>query len=275
MPREAFLLYVDDWLSSGKIELMDAHEERGYLRLLLRAWKEPDCGLPTDDLTLAAWSKMGTQWFRETADRNLRLAGRTSGQKVRECFLERGGRLFNERQLREFDYQQAFLATRVANGKRGGRPKKPNDNQVDNLDETTRFREANLDETNLVSSLGLGLESGLKPEKQESASRSSLLDSEWGEFRGVAKEFWLDLIDEDLAKWRFSFSALDLSGKALCIQRLKERLATGQDYRKVFKPTYFSHGEWKREVARAPPILKANLPISPREKARFDELMRD
>ena len=131
MPKDAFLMYVDDWLSSGRIELMDAHEERGYFRLLLRAWKQPDCGLPTDDLTLAAWSRMGTQWFRETADRTLRIAGLTSGSKVRSCFVERNSRLFNERQLKEWDYQNTFIETRRRNGSLGGRPKKePTDNQV-------------------------------------------------------------------------------------------------------------------------------------------------
>lgn len=157
MPRDAFFIYVDDWLSSGRIELMDAHEERGYFRLLLRAWKQPDCALPTDDLTLASWSRMGTQWFRETADRNLRADGVTSGSKVRACFQEANGRLFNVRQHKEWDYQQNVWAKRIANGKRGGRPKKePNDN----LDETTRlslgsegesirFRDQNQTETNL------------------------------------------------------------------------------------------------------------------------------
>lgn len=124
MPRDAFLMYVDDWLSSGRIELMDAHEERGYLRLLLRAWKQPDCALPTDDVTLSSWSKMGLQWFRETAEKTLRVPGLSSGMKVRACFIEANGRLFNERQHREWDYQQAYLANQIANGKRGGRPKK-------------------------------------------------------------------------------------------------------------------------------------------------------
>ncbi len=154
MPREAFLMYVDDWLSSSRIESMDAHEERGYLRLLLRAWKQPDCALPTDDVTLASWSKMGTQWFRETADRTLRAAKVTSGQKVRACFVEKDGRLINERQRREWDYQQKILTARIANGKHGGRPKKePAGNREDNLDETIRFREKKQNETNQVSSL--------------------------------------------------------------------------------------------------------------------------
>ena len=65
----AFLLYVDDWLSSTAIELMTAAEERGYLRLLMHAWKSPDCGLPKDDKTLAQLSKLGGAWRGKSGDR--------------------------------------------------------------------------------------------------------------------------------------------------------------------------------------------------------------
>jgi uncharacterized protein YdaU (DUF1376 family) len=57
----AFLFYVEDWLSSTAIDLMTAAEERGYLRLLLHAWKNPDCGLPNDDRILAHLSKLETE----------------------------------------------------------------------------------------------------------------------------------------------------------------------------------------------------------------------
>jgi hypothetical protein len=271
MPRDAFLIYVDDWLSSGRIELMDAHEERGYFRLLLRAWKQPDCGLPTDDLTLAAWSKMGTQWFRETADRNLRVSGVTSGKKVRECFTEKAGRLFNDRQLREWNYQQNFMATRQANGKRGGRPKKePNLNQVDNLDETNRFRDGNLEKTNLVSVSGL-LVSELETSEEKKPSRVLEIDEQWTEFCGIAKGFWLDLIPEDLSGWRFAWSAMDFEAKTLAIRRLNERIAAGQPFQKVFKPTYFTRGEWKRPVAS--PVAQDHR--TARQRAVDEALMSD
>ena len=132
MPRDAFLFYVDDWLSSGRIELMDAHEERGYLRLLLRAWKDPDCSLPNDDVVLASWSKMGSQWFKDTCDKSLRVAGLTSGVKVKACFREASGRLINDRQRKEWEYQRAVNVKRSASGKLGGRPRKeiPNENQT-------------------------------------------------------------------------------------------------------------------------------------------------
>jgi uncharacterized protein YdaU (DUF1376 family) len=116
----AFLFYIDDWLSSKKIDLMDAGEERGYLRLLLRAATEPDCGLPNDDAQLAVFSKLGSQWFRPTKDKEFRLGEKTSGMKLRECFFEQNGRLYNERLLKEFNHQNEVREKRVQAGSRGG-----------------------------------------------------------------------------------------------------------------------------------------------------------
>ena len=94
-PRHgAFLLYVDDWLSSTAIDLMTAAEERGYLRLLMHAWKAEDCGLPDDDSVLAVLSKLGGAWKGK------------SGAVLRAQFTPRDGRLFNERLLRERTYQE-------------------------------------------------------------------------------------------------------------------------------------------------------------------------
>lgn len=103
---------------------MDAAEERGYLRLLLRAAKEPDCGLPDDDSQLAIMSLLGLQWNKPTADKSRRIGEATSGQKVRKCFFEKDGRIFNIRLLREFENQKRIRAVRAEAGKHGGRPKK-------------------------------------------------------------------------------------------------------------------------------------------------------
>jgi uncharacterized protein YdaU (DUF1376 family) len=51
-----FPFYPDRWLSSSRIDLMSAEEERGYLRLLLRSWGMPDCTLPDDKNKLLKWS---------------------------------------------------------------------------------------------------------------------------------------------------------------------------------------------------------------------------
>jgi len=84
---DAFLLYIDDWLGSTNIALMDAYEERGYLRLLLHAAKQPDCGLPNDPEFLAKLSKLGARWERG------------SGERLMRCFFEKDGRIFNQRLL--------------------------------------------------------------------------------------------------------------------------------------------------------------------------------
>jgi uncharacterized protein YdaU (DUF1376 family) len=101
----AFLLYVDDWLSSTAIDLMSAAEERGYLRLLMHAWKSPDCGLPNDSPALAKLSKLGGGWQGK------------SGDVLRAQFFERDGRLFNDRLLRERQHQQAVRESRSNAGR--------------------------------------------------------------------------------------------------------------------------------------------------------------
>jgi hypothetical protein len=128
----AFLIYIDDWLSSKKIERMDAFEERGYLRLLLRAATEPDCGLPDNDAELAIYSKLGPQWFKTSKEKDFRIAGMTSGQKLRECFLERNGRLYNERLLREWEHQKAVQEKRSQAGAVGNQRRWADRNRIAN-----------------------------------------------------------------------------------------------------------------------------------------------
>jgi len=125
----AFLFYVDDWLSSRHVEMMDAAEERGYLRLLLRSAKEEDCGIPDDDTQLAIMSMLGGQWRKPTADKSRRVGGKTSGQKLRECFEVRDGRMYNLRLLKEFDNQRRIREERRIAGSKGGRPR-VNENQL-------------------------------------------------------------------------------------------------------------------------------------------------
>lgn len=107
----AFLFDVDDWLSSTDISLMSAEEERGFLRLLLHAWKQEDCGLPDDDDVLARLSLIGAGWKKAAA-------------KIRRCFDSRDGRLFNARLLKEWKYQRAYHARQAeaANARWGNRP---------------------------------------------------------------------------------------------------------------------------------------------------------
>jgi hypothetical protein len=143
----AFHFYVDDWLSSKHVRRMDAHEERGYLRLLLHAATEIDCGLPTEADELADISLLGAQWGRPTLAEDKRFGHQTSGEKLRACFFvikdgqsvnaltgepelkidERidisvltPGRLYSKRLLREFQYQKEAHAQRSEAGKRSG-----------------------------------------------------------------------------------------------------------------------------------------------------------
>lgn len=120
---QAFLFYVDDWISSKHIELMDAAEERGYLRLLLRCAKEEDCGISCDDAQLSIMSMLGPQWWKPTADKARRIANKTSGDKLRECFEVRGDRMYNLRLLKEFENQKRIREERRMAGLKGGRPK--------------------------------------------------------------------------------------------------------------------------------------------------------
>ncbi len=119
------MIYIDNWLSSQKIMLMDASEERGYFRLLLHAAKQEDAGLPDDDAILSSISLLGPQWFKPTADKSKRF-GTTSGQKIRTCFIESNGRLYNERLSEEHQRwlevkTRRSAAARVANEKRWGK----------------------------------------------------------------------------------------------------------------------------------------------------------
>lgn len=110
---KAFLFYFDDWLGSDAVNEMDGDEECGYLRLLVYAWKQPDCGLPNNPKLLAQKSLLNEQWDLPTKDEEYRYhAGETSGQKILKNFVERDGRLYNERLLKEWDYQQSIKEKR-------------------------------------------------------------------------------------------------------------------------------------------------------------------
>jgi uncharacterized protein YdaU (DUF1376 family) len=111
----------------------------------------------------------------------------------------------------------------------------------------------------------------VKPPEENKPSRVLEIDEQWTEFCGIAKGFWLDLIPEDLSGWRFAWSAMDFEAKALAIQRLNERIAAGQPFQKVFKPTYFTRGEWKRPVAS--PVAQDHR--TARQRAVDEALMSD
>lgn len=111
---KAFLFYFDDWLGSDAVTEMDGDEECGYLRLLVYAWKQPDCGLPNNPKLLAQKSLLDEQWDLPTRDEDYRYDPlETSGQKILKNFTERGGRLYNDRLLKEWNYQQSIREKRA------------------------------------------------------------------------------------------------------------------------------------------------------------------
>lgn len=129
----AFHFYIDDWLSSKNVRRMDAHEERGYLRLLLYAASEPDCGLPVDENELADISLLGEQWFQPTKEPMKRFRNETSGSKLLACFHQENGRYFNARLLKEFNYKKEIDRKRSEASAKGVAVRKQN-HLVDHVD---------------------------------------------------------------------------------------------------------------------------------------------
>lgn len=281
----AFMLYIDDWLSSAKIEMMDAAEERGYLRLLLRAAKEHDCGLPDDEAILAKLSLLGPQWFKATAEECCRIGNKTSGEKLRECFVRiegKPGRIYNERLLKEWNRHQEITAQRQANGRLGGRPKtksKANYNHVVSPEEPYGKANDNQTETNLVGDGGVGISNTENTSKNSVVPISSRhqfgTDKAFIPFVELARKFWTDLIDEDLQEgWNFWWRKFDWEQKALAVSNLKARIENGEDSRYVKRPPkYFESGDWKRRPREptAIPVSTLTQRAMERERAMLED----
>lgn len=130
MKTPAFQFYPGDWLSSTDISLMTPAEEGGYIRLLCHAWQQPDCGLPDDNEALAVLSRLGDDFTARTAIR------------LRNKFVARDGRLFNERLLVEREKQEEWRRKSAEAGRRSGKSrtkKEPTFNQPStNLQPTSK-----------------------------------------------------------------------------------------------------------------------------------------
>lgn len=97
MKPPAFQFYPNDWLSSSAVTLMTPEQEGAYIRLLCYDWASD--GIPDDDATLAALSRLGEGWFK---------GGSTV---VRKCFNqhpEKPGFLTNARLQTEREKQHAW-----------------------------------------------------------------------------------------------------------------------------------------------------------------------
>lgn len=103
----AFQFYPESWFASSKVKRM-SHTEKGiYIDLLAQCWL--DNGLPTDLKQIAALVGMPVARFQKV----------WIGGALSECFVERGGRLVNNRQEKERKKQQEFKRRQSDNAAHG------------------------------------------------------------------------------------------------------------------------------------------------------------
>lgn len=107
-----FPFYVEDWRGSRAVRAMVPQQRSAYLELMITAWGDGDVepSLSTDDTQLAAASGIGAQWKK-------------LGPLVRAQFVERDGRLYNEKLLAVWHEQQQKHAATVKKASAGGKAK--------------------------------------------------------------------------------------------------------------------------------------------------------
>lgn len=117
----SFPCYSGDWLGSARIAAMLPEQEGAYFRLLLYAWEDEGCCIPSDDASLAGMSRLGSRWKKLKAP-------------ILACFdtcPEHDDRLVNQKlwEVRqsqsEFSEQQRRAGSKGA-AKRWGRHGNPN-----------------------------------------------------------------------------------------------------------------------------------------------------
>lgn len=92
----AMPLYVNDWLSSPRVQSMTVAQELAYFRLCAFCWASGDASIPDDDEQLAALSRMGEGWLkggstvvRKCFNQHPTKAGFLTNQKLYELWQER------------------------------------------------------------------------------------------------------------------------------------------------------------------------------------------
>jgi len=106
----AFQLYVNDWLGSTKIALMDPAAEGAYIRLLCHAWNDPDTTLPNEEQILILLSRLGSRRWKKYRS------------MILKCFDSHPsieGRLHNKRLTKIKEDMRKFHETQSLKGKRG------------------------------------------------------------------------------------------------------------------------------------------------------------
>lgn len=104
---DAILVYIDDVLGSTFRRGLREEEQLGYALLCLHGAKAEHEGLSRDDFALAALSELGKRWFQRPPG-----STETRGARILAKFVERDGRLFNERVLAEVDKFRASAEKR-------------------------------------------------------------------------------------------------------------------------------------------------------------------
>lgn len=111
MPKNPFPYYgwfARDWLASEARATMTLEQQGAYRNLLDHAWlNDPPCTLPTDHRVLAMFSGLGDRWPEV-------------GVPLLEWFVEKQGRLVNERLQKVFKEAMRQLRQKKEAGKKGG-----------------------------------------------------------------------------------------------------------------------------------------------------------
>jgi uncharacterized protein YdaU (DUF1376 family) len=255
----AFLFYVDDWLSSSRIDIMTGDEERGYLRLLLHAWKQPDCGLPNDDDLLAGWSKLGKKW-------------RKSSARIRACFFENNGRLYNERLLAEWNNQREFHEKRGAVAKAGAKARWSKKHASSNAGSMPEAMPKHC-----LGNAGDDADGMLRqclddasPSPSISSRASAALgevppDRAWLDFREQGETYgWqCSEIEWNDAK-RWGWDSLPFPNRLAAVTGIRARLAAGdQSLVNVLPKNYLTKAMWQRRVSapRKEPEDNGSVPM--------------
>lgn len=118
-------------------------------------------------------------------------------------------------------------------------------------------------------------ENGKEAPRVFSSRREFDSDETFTPFAALCRQFWPDIIDEDLqAGWQFTWKKFDPDNKLLAINNLERRIENREDYRYVKRPPkYLETGEWKRRP-RDPTKSPASTKQSERDAA-WAEVMRD
>jgi uncharacterized protein YdaU (DUF1376 family) len=97
-----FPLYCGDFLASNKIAIMTTEEIGAYVLLLCREWADVKCQLPIEEELLKKMARFSGDMTR-----------------IRACFIEKDGYLYNERLYSEWKLAKKITRERTISGLKG------------------------------------------------------------------------------------------------------------------------------------------------------------